>query len=177
MVLVLDFGSIEYLAEDANSREQWPVPVVPSTRTPSRMLLEHTHGLNSTSSSLNRSCPRQRRSKITGVLIPVYPSWSHSIQRLRTNQWPTRTTAVLAQTWTKTTRNGRSTWAMSTAAFPGDDTVFPKLRCCTVQLVETESFTSTRGCRNMDQRDMNGPENGWPQCDASRQRSGRFGEI
>jgi hypothetical protein len=73
-VLVLDFVPIEYLAGDANSRRWWPVLVVPSTRTSSRMLPEHTHGLNSTNLSLNRSCPWQRRSKITGLPVPVYPT-------------------------------------------------------------------------------------------------------
>jgi hypothetical protein len=57
---------------------------------------------------------------------------------------------------------------MSTAAFPGDNTAFPKLRRGSVQLAKTGSFTSTRGYRNMNQRDMNEPENGWPWRDASR---------
>jgi hypothetical protein len=156
---VPDGAPVEYLVGDASTRRQWRAPVVPSTRTPSLMLPVRTHVLNSTRLSLIRSCPRQQRSKITDVLIPVYSSQSHSIQRLGTNPWSTRTT-VLAQTWTEATRNRQSTWAMSTAVFPDDDATFPKLRCGSVQLAETGSFTSTRGCRNMDQRDMNGPENG-----------------
>jgi hypothetical protein len=138
------------------------------------MLLEHTHRLNSTSSPLIHICPRQLRSKIADVPVPVFPSQSHSIQRPGMNKWPTRTT-VLVQTWTKATRNGRSTWTMSTVAFPGDNATFPKLRCGSVQLAETRSFTSTRGCRNMDQRDVNGLENGWPWWGVSWRRSGRFG--
>jgi hypothetical protein len=126
-VLVHDFVPIEYLAADANTHRQWPVLVVLSTQTPSRRLPEQTHGFNLTSSSLNCICSRQRRSKITGVPVPVYPSRSYSIQGLGTNQWPSRT-MVLTQTWTKTTRNGRSTWAMSTVALSGDVTVFPRLR-------------------------------------------------
>jgi hypothetical protein len=126
-ILVFDFVPIEYLAGDANTHRQWPVLVVSSTRTPSRRLPQHTHGFNSTSSSLNRSYPLQRRSKITGMPVPVYPSRSYSIWGLGTNQWPSRT-MVLAQTWTKTTRNGWSTWAMSTTTFLGDDTTFPRLR-------------------------------------------------
>jgi hypothetical protein len=164
---VPDYAPVEYLVGDANTHRQWPITVVSSTRTPSRRLPEHTHRFNSTSSSLNRRYPRQRRSKITGVPVSVYPSRLYSIQGLKTNQWPSRTT-VLAQTWMETTRNGRSTWAMSTAAFP-------RLRCGSVQLAEARSFTSTRGCRNMDQRDVNEPKNGWPRCDASRWRSDRFG--
>jgi hypothetical protein len=153
--------------------------MVSSTRTPLRMLPEHTHGLNSTRASLIRSCPRQRRSKITDVPVLVYPSQSHSSQRLRMNQWSTRTR--LAQTWTKTTRNGRSTWAIFTAAFSDDDAMFLKLWCGSVRLAKTESFTSTRGCRNMDQRDVNGPENVCPRRDASRRHSrsifGKPGEL
>jgi hypothetical protein len=171
---VLDRTPIEYLAGGANTHRRWPVPVVSSTRAPSRMLPEHTHRLNLTSSSLIRICPRQQWSKIASVPILVYPSWLHWIQKLGTNQWPTRTT-VLAQTRTEATRNDLSTWNMSTTAFPSNDVAFPKLRRSSVQLAETGSFTSTRGCRNMDQRDVNGSKNGWPWLDASRRRSDRFG--
>jgi hypothetical protein len=64
---------------------------------------------------------------------------------------------------------------MSTTVFPSDDAAFPKLQRGRVQLAETWSFTSTRGCINMDQRDMNGPDNGWPRRGVSRRRSGQFG--
>jgi hypothetical protein len=93
--LVPDCAPIKHLAESANTHRWWPVPVVPSTRAPSLMLSEHIHGLKSTSSPLNRICPRQQRSKIVGVPVPVYPTRSHSIQGLGMNQWPTRTTMLV----------------------------------------------------------------------------------
>jgi hypothetical protein len=65
-------------------------------------------------------CPRQPRNNISREPVPVYTSRLYSIQGLRTNQWHTRTT-VLARFWTGATQNVRSTWAMSTTAFLGDN--------------------------------------------------------
>jgi hypothetical protein len=65
-------------------------------------------------------CSWQPRNNISDEPVPVYTSRLYSIQGLRTNQWHTRT-MVLAQIWTGATRNGRSTWAMSTAVFLGDN--------------------------------------------------------
>jgi hypothetical protein len=69
----------------------------------------------------------------------------------------------IAPIWTEATWNNRSTWTMST-------TVFPMLRHGSVQLAKTGSSTSTRGCKNKDQRDMNWPGEDWPRQDASRWR-------
>jgi hypothetical protein len=108
------------MAGIACTRRRRLVSMVSSTRASSPTLPKHIHGFNLTSSPLNHVCPRQPRSKRSSEPVPVYTSWSHSIQGLKTNQWPTRTT-VLAQSWTGATPNGQSTWAMSTAAFSGDN--------------------------------------------------------
>jgi hypothetical protein len=52
---------------------------------------------------------------------------------------------------------------MSVATFLNMNVTFPKLQCGSVQSTKTESLTSVRGGRNMDQRGTNGPEIGWPQ--------------
>jgi hypothetical protein len=57
---------------------------------------------------------------------------------------------------------------MSVAAFPDNNAMFSKLWCGSAQSTETESFTSIRGCRNVDQRDVNGPVDGWTRRDVSR---------
>jgi hypothetical protein len=64
---------------------------------------------------------------------------------------------------------------MSAATFPDNTIVFSKLWRGSAQSAETESFTSVRGCRNADQRDMNGPMDGWPRRDVSWRVLGRFG--
>jgi hypothetical protein len=51
---------------------------------------------------------------------------------------------------------------MSTAAFPDNNAMFPNLQCGSAQSAEAESFTSIRGCRNVDKRDVNGPVDDWP---------------
>jgi hypothetical protein len=60
---------------------------------------------------------------------------------------------------------------MSAVAFPDNNTMFYKLRCGSAQSAETESFTSIKGCRNADQRDMNGPMDGLQRLDVSRRHS------
>jgi hypothetical protein len=75
---------------------------------------------------------------------------------------------VLTQFWIETTRNDRSTRAMSVAVFLDINATFPKLRCGGVQSAETKSFTSVKGGKNMGRRDTNGPEIGWPWRGVSR---------
>jgi hypothetical protein len=84
------------------------------------MLPEHVYGFNLTNPPLIHVCPWQPWNKRSGEPISIHTSRSQSIQGLETNQWPTRTT-VLAQSWSGATQSDRSTWAMSTTAFPGNN--------------------------------------------------------
>jgi hypothetical protein len=114
---VPNHASVEYLAVVMCTRRRWPVLAMSSTRASSLMLPEHILRTNLFSLPLIRVFLRQQGSKISGELILVYMSRSHSIQWLKINQWPTRAT-VLARIWTEATWNGRSTWAVSMMTFP-----------------------------------------------------------
>jgi hypothetical protein len=147
------------MAGAVRTRRRGRAPMVSSTRTPSGMQPEPIHALNLIRAPLIHSYPRWRQNQITDMSLPVYPSRSSLIQGCSRTKWLT-TVIVLAQTRTKTTWHNQSTGTMSEAAFPDSTVAFSTLWRDSVQSVETESFPNVRGCRNANQRGMNGPVDG-----------------